>query len=140
MSKRRSKKERKAAQRAGAADAAKNPSSVAGGTVSPNKKGARTPVRNNVGGAGTRAKVPPGAPRPKPAGPVRELTFGKQTYRFMGVGFALVLLGLLLMSGGRGPEYTEFDVDQIYSFRRITLAPVVILSGLGVVIYGIFKR
>jgi len=73
-------------------------------------------------------------------GPARELTFGKQTYLFMGIGFALVMVGLLLMSGGRGTEYSEFDVDEIYSFRRITLAPIVILAGLGVTIFGIFKK
>lgn len=74
------------------------------------------------------------------SGPARELTFGKSTYMFMGIGFALVLIGLLLMSGGRGTEYSEFNVDEIYSFRRITLAPIVILAGLGVVVYGIFKK
>lgn len=124
MSKRRSKQENKAAQRASAKT---------------ENSGAGTQVRGGVGAA-TRAKVPAGAPRPKPAGPKRELTFGKQTYIFMGVGFALVMIGLLLMSGGRGTEYSEFNVDEIYSFRRITLAPVVILAGLGVVIYGIFKK
>ena len=92
------------------------------------------------GGAAARAKVPGGAKRPAPAGPARELTFGRQTYIFMGVGFALVLLGLILMSGGRGTEFTEFDTDQIYSFRRITLAPIVILGGLGTVIYAILKK
>lgn len=98
---------------------------------------ARTQVQ---GGGAARAKVPGSAKRPAPAGPARELTFGKQTYIFMGIGFALVLVGLLLMSGGRGTEFNEFDTDQIYSFRRITLAPVVILSGLGTVIYAILKK
>ena len=44
------------------------------------------------------------------------------------------------MAGGRGTEYSEFDIDKIYSFRRITLAPIVILSGLGVVIFAILKK
>lgn len=123
MSKRKSKKENKAAQRAAAAARDTNR--------------ARTQV---PGGSTKRARVPGGDKRPAPAGPKRELTFGKQTYLFMGIGFALVLLGLLLMSGGRGTDYTEFDIDKIYGFRQITLAPILMLSGLGVVIYGILKK
>jgi predicted cobalt transporter CbtA len=124
MSKQKSKKDNKSAQREAA--------------MSQDNSRARTQVQGG-GFAAKRAEVPGGAKR-VPAGPARELTFGKQTYIFMGIGFALVMIGLLLMSGGRGTEYSEFDVDQIYGFRRITLAPIVILSGLGVVIYGIFKK
>jgi hypothetical protein len=70
----------------------------------------------------------------------RALTFGKETYKWMGIGFALVIIGLLLMSGGRGDDPTVFDENVIYSFRRITLAPIVMLAGLGTVIYAILKK
>ena len=70
----------------------------------------------------------------------RALTFGKDTYTWMGIGFALVVIGLLLMSGGRGDDPTVFDESVIYSFRRITLAPIVMLAGLGTVIYAILKK
>lgn len=70
----------------------------------------------------------------------RPLTFGKDTYVWMGIGFALVVVGLLLMSGGRGDDPNVFDESVIYSFRRITLAPIVILAGLGTVIYAILKK
>jgi hypothetical protein len=70
----------------------------------------------------------------------RALTFGKDTYTWMGIGFALVIIGLLLMSGGRGDDPTVFDESVIYSFRRITLAPIVMLAGLGTVIYAILKK
>ncbi|MFK8163503.1 MAG: DUF3098 domain-containing protein [Lewinella sp.] len=70
----------------------------------------------------------------------RALTFGRDTYLWMGIGFALVILGMLLMSGGRGDDPAVFDENVIYSFRRITLAPIVILSGLGTVIYAILKK
>lgn len=123
MSKRKSKQDTKFAQRAASAQREIDQ--------------ARAQVQGGGQGA-KRAQVSGGTP--KPAGPARELTFGKQTYIFMGIGFALVMVGLLLMSGGRGTEYSEFDVDQIYSFRRITLAPIVILAGLGVVTYGILKK
>lgn len=121
MSKRKSKQASKAAQQEKALQ---------------DKEAARTQVPANA----KRAKVPTNSSRPAPAGPRRPLTFGRQTYLFMGIGFALVLGGLLLMSGSRGTDYDAFDLDYIYGFRRITLAPIVILSGLGVVIYSIFKK
>lgn len=68
----------------------------------------------------------------------KELLFSKQNYIIIGVGLALVIIGLFLMSGGQnGPD--EWAADEIYSFRRITLAPLVILGGLGVVVLAIFK-
>ncbi|MEL7161889.1 MAG: DUF3098 domain-containing protein [Bacteroidota bacterium] len=70
----------------------------------------------------------------------RPLTFGPDTYKWMGIGFALVLIGLLLMSGSRGDEFAEFDESYIYGFRRITLAPIVILGGIGTVAYAILKK
>jgi hypothetical protein len=70
----------------------------------------------------------------------RALTFGRETYIWMGIGFALVVLSLLLMSGGRGDDPTVFDENVIYSFRKITLAPIVMLAGLGTVIYAILKK
>lgn len=117
MSKRRSKADQKAAQRASSSR--------------DNTRVAATPVK---------AAAPRTAKSSQPAGPVRPMTFGADTYKWMGIGFALVIIGLLLMSGGRGTEYSEFNIDEIYSFRRITLAPVVILTGLGVVIFAILKK
>lgn len=70
----------------------------------------------------------------------RPLTFGPETYKWMGGGFALVMLGILLMAGGRGEDPGVFDEDVIYGFRRITLAPITMLVGLAAVIYGILKK
>lgn len=113
---RKNKQERKAAQRAAARD--------------------NTRVAKPKPAAAIRTK------RTAPAAPknTRPLTFGKETYVWMGAGFALVVLGLLLMSGGRGEDPTVFDPDVIYSFRKVTLAPIVMLTGLGVVIFGILKK
>jgi len=117
MSKQRKKDERKAAQRAAATrDNVR--------VVKP-----ATPVATRT--ARTVVKEPKNT---------RPLTFGKDTYVWMGIGFALVLLGLLLMSGGRGEDPNVFDPEVIYSFRKLTLAPIVMLSGLGVVIYAILKK
>lgn len=72
--------------------------------------------------------------------PSRDLTFGMEFYKWIGGGFALVLLGMLLMAGGEMPSPDVWDEDIIYSFRRITLAPIVIMAGIGVVIYAIIKK
>jgi hypothetical protein len=69
----------------------------------------------------------------------KQMLFNKQNYLLMAVGGALVLLGILLMSGG-AQEATQWNTDEIYSSRRTILAPIVILGGLGVEIYAIFKK
>jgi Protein of unknown function (DUF3098) len=58
----------------------------------------------------------------------------------MGVGLGLVLLGLALMSGGAMPDPNKWQPEIIYSFRRITLAPLMMVAGFVVVILGIFKK
>ncbi|NJB85249.1 hypothetical protein GGR26_000994 [Lewinella marina] len=79
--------------------------------------------------------VPRSAARPDNA-----LVFGRDTYLWLGGGFLLIVIGFLLMTGGRGDDPTVFDESVIYSWRKITLAPIIILSGLGVVTYAIFKK
>lgn len=68
------------------------------------------------------------------------LILNRTNYIFFGIGFLLILVGLLLMSGGGFSDYNTFDPDHIYSFRRITLAPFVIILGLIVTVFGIFKK
>lgn len=58
----------------------------------------------------------------------------------MGVGLALILVGLLTMSGGAMPDPTKWEPERIYSFQRITLAPLLMVAGFVVVGIGIFKR
>lgn len=70
----------------------------------------------------------------------RTLIFGKQNFMYMGIGLALVLLGLVAMSGGSMPDPNKWEPERIYSFRRITLAPIMIVGGLVAVIIGIFKK
>ena len=66
--------------------------------------------------------------------------FGRQNFILMGIGLGLVLVGLLTMSGGAMPDPNTWDPDIIYSFRRITLAPMLMVAGFVVVAYGIFKK
>jgi hypothetical protein len=66
--------------------------------------------------------------------------FGKENYRWMAIGLAIILLGLLLMIGGKNPDPNVFNTSEVYSFRRITVAPILILAGLALEIVGIFKK
>jgi Protein of unknown function (DUF3098) len=69
-----------------------------------------------------------------------EFAFGKQNYQLLIVGVVMVAIGYMLMSGGGSDNPNEFHAEEIFSFRRITLAPIVILSGFVVVLFGIMKR
>lgn len=68
------------------------------------------------------------------------LIFGKQNFIWMGIGAAFIVAGLLLMLGGQQPSPDVWDDNIIYNFRIVTLAPIVILTGLAIEIYAIFKN
>jgi uncharacterized Tic20 family protein len=66
--------------------------------------------------------------------------FNKSNYIWMLVGAVLILSGMLLMSGGKSADPDIFNASEVYSFRRITLAPIVIIAGFVVEVYAIFKK
>lgn len=66
--------------------------------------------------------------------------FGKENYRWMAIGLVLILLGLILMIGGKSQDPNTFDPKEVYSFRRITVAPILMLGGLVLEIVAIFKK
>ena len=66
--------------------------------------------------------------------------FEKQNYLLMAIGLVVIIVGYMLMSGGRSADPNVFDADSLYSFRRITLAPILILVGLGIDGYAIMKK
>ena len=66
--------------------------------------------------------------------------FDKQNYLLMIVGAVLILAGILLMIGGKSSDPTVFNKDEVYSFQRITLAPLLIVGGLVVEIFAIMKK
>ena len=68
-----------------------------------------------------------------------QMPFTKKNYITILVGVVLLFIGFLLMSGGGEHTATEFD-SSIFSFRRITLAPIVVIAGFVVVGFGIMKR
>ena len=66
--------------------------------------------------------------------------FTRDNYTWMIAGIILVALGILLMAGGKSDDPNVFKDNEVYSFRRITIAPILILLGLGVEVYAIFKK
>lgn len=66
--------------------------------------------------------------------------FGKENYMWMGIGAILLALGFLLMVGGKSADPNVFDPNEIYGFRRITLAPILIIAGFVVEIFAIMKK
>jgi Protein of unknown function (DUF3098) len=66
--------------------------------------------------------------------------FGKENYRWMLIGIVLVALGLILMGGGKSKDPNVFNPNEVYSFRRITLAPILIIGGFVVEIFAIFRK
>lgn len=71
---------------------------------------------------------------------VRLPLFHKENYLWMGIGAAVIALGMLLMMGGKNDNSNVFDYSVVYSTRRITFGPILIILGLLVEVYAIFKR
>lgn len=66
--------------------------------------------------------------------------FGKSNFLWMGIGLVIILIGFLLMSGGKSQNPNIFAENEVYSFRRITLAPILIILGFVVEVYAIMKK
>ena len=85
----------------------------------------------------TRPAAQAKAPAPKPkAGAL----FGNENLKWMLIGVAVLIVGFLLMAGGGSEDPNVFDPSEVYSTRRITIAPIVILLGLMIQIYAIFRQ
>jgi hypothetical protein len=71
--------------------------------------------------------------------PVTNL-FEKQNLRLMLIGVVVIAVGMLLMAGGKSNNPAVFNYDEVYSFTRITIAPILIVAGLVIEVYAIFKK
>ena len=65
--------------------------------------------------------------------------FEKENYKFLIIGIVVIAVGFILMSGGGAENPSVFN-EEIFSFRRIRLAPTVVLLGFGITIYSILKK
>ncbi len=65
--------------------------------------------------------------------------FGKRNYKFMLIGIFFIALGFILMSGGGSEDPNIFN-EEIYSFRRIRLAPMLVILGFIIEVYAILTK
>ncbi len=68
-----------------------------------------------------------------------DFAFGKQNYLLIIIGTALAVLGYILISGGGTNDPSIFS-EALFSNRRMYAAPILILLGLGIVLWGIMKK
>lgn len=66
--------------------------------------------------------------------------FTKENYLWMLVGIVVISIGMFLMSGGKSTDPSVFNEKEVYSSTRITVAPILILAGLVIEIFAIFKK
>lgn len=74
-----------------------------------------------------------------PAAPTPNL-FGRENYIWILAGIAVMIIGILLMAGGKSEDPNVFRDQDVYSTLRITVAPILILLGLGIEVYAIFRK
>lgn len=78
--------------------------------------------------------------------PTSPFYFGKENYRLMLIGLAFIILGFLLMLGydaNTRPDGTpdpNYWNEGIFSFRRIRIAPTLVIIGFGIEVYAILKK
>ena len=66
--------------------------------------------------------------------------FTRDNYIWMLAGVVVIIIGMLVMSGGKSSSPGVFDQKEVYSTTRITIAPLLIMIGLGIEVFAIFKK
>lgn len=74
-----------------------------------------------------------------PVKPIKTI-FEKENYTWMLIGAGVIAVGMFLMSGGKNEDPNVFDANVVYSTTRITIAPILIVLGLLIDVYAIFKK
>ncbi len=64
---------------------------------------------------------------------------GKENYKLMAIGFAIIVVGFILLSGGGSDDPNVFS-EELFSFRRLTIAPILLFVGFVFEIYAIMKK
>jgi hypothetical protein len=88
----------------------------------------------NSGLGNSAAKITPS--KSKTAG----VLFTKENHKWMMISAAIMILGFVLMIGGDSKDPNAFNANEVYSFVRITLAPILVLVGLSSFVYAILKK
>ena len=70
----------------------------------------------------------------------KKMALTPDNYKLMLIGLVVIFIGMLLMSGGATEDPSQFNAEELFSFRRITLGPIVIVLGFVVEAYAILKK
>jgi len=70
---------------------------------------------------------------------MKDFAFGKENFILIAIAVLLIIIGFALMSGGGPKDGVSFN-PEIFSTRRIVIAPIVIVFGFGLVVFGILKK
>ena len=68
-----------------------------------------------------------------------EFAIGKENFKYIAIGVGILIIGFLLMIGGKSDDPNVFN-PEIFSFRRITLAPIIVVGGFAFIIWAIMKK
>ncbi|MCL1937852.1 MAG: DUF3098 domain-containing protein [Candidatus Azobacteroides sp.] len=69
----------------------------------------------------------------------KQFAFGRENFILLAISLIIIIVGFLLVSGGKTTEETGFD-PSIFNTRRLLIAPIVLVIGFGSVIYAILKK
>ncbi|MBT3207706.1 MAG: DUF3098 domain-containing protein [Bacteroidetes bacterium] len=99
------------------------------------KKQVKSPKKKSLTDTPSNKSVPAGTSKTSSV----EFALGKENYILLTIGFIVIIVGFLLMIGGAPENPNDFN-PEVFSWRRITLAPVVVLFGFIFEIYAIMKK
>ncbi len=71
---------------------------------------------------------------------VTNTLFGRENYKWMVIGLVVLAIGFFLMAGGKSSDPNVFQDKDVYSTTRITIAPILIITGLILEIFAIMKK
>ena len=80
---------------------------------------------------------------PKPVNPTNfmgKMVLGKENYYLIILGLVVIIIGFILMSGGKWTDPNVFPEAELSRTRRITIAPIVVIVGFAIEIYAVFHR
>ena len=68
-----------------------------------------------------------------------EFAIEKESFKYIAIGVGILIIGFLLMMGGKSHDPNVFN-PEIFSFRRITLAPIIVVGGFIFIIWAIMRK
>ena len=68
-----------------------------------------------------------------------DFAIGNESFKYIAIGVGILIIGFLLMLGGKTDDLNVFN-PEIFSFRRITLAPIIVVGGFAFIGWAIMRK